>query len=138
MPLDPAVIADLFAAGAAAAPYDPPSVLYLAADTGTVPTDEAVGTELLVGSDPGYARAMISPATLMVMVDGNWVNASDIVFSAATSDWSDDVVAVEAFPLSTGQANRVWYHVLASPVTVAAGGALRIPAGDLVFSPPTS
>lgn len=135
MPLDPALRAALDAAGAGVAAYTPPATLYLAADTGTVPTDEAVGTELLASTDPGYARAMITPATLMVLVDGNWVNASDIVFSAATSDWSDDVTAVEAFPLSSGQANRQWYYVLASPVTVAAGGALRIPAGELIFTP---
>ena len=138
MPLDPAVIADLFAVGAAAAPYDPPSVLYLAADTGDEPTDEAVGTELVATTNPGYARAMISPATLMTLVGDNWVNASDIVFPAATSDWPDEAVSIEAFPASGDQLNRVWYFVLATPVTVTAGGALRIPAGDLMFTPPTS
>jgi hypothetical protein len=133
MPLDPAIVADLLAAAAGHAGYDPPSTLYLAALT-SEPSDIEQGTEC---SGDGYNRAMVTPATLMVLVSGTWQNGSDIVFAAATADWPDDIVAISAYPAGEGTADRQWYFVLAEPVTVASGKALRIPAGDLTVEYPS-
>ena len=133
MPLDPAIVADLLEAAAGAAGFDPPATCYLAALT-TDPTDSEQGTEC---TGDGYARAMVTPATLMVLVSGAWQNGSDIVFAAATADWPDDIVAISAYAASEGTSNRQWYFVLAEGVVVASGKALRIPAGDLTVEYPS-
>ena len=130
MPLDPAILADLLKAAANAAAYDPATPIYLAAMTSS-PTDVAQGTEC---TGAGYSRCMVTPSAAFALVSGDWVNNSDIVFAAATETWPDDIVAISAYDDLTATDHRQWYYVLATPVAVAAGNALRIPSGDLIIS----
>ena len=130
MPLDPAILADLLASAANAAAYDPATPIYLAAMTSS-PTDVAQGTEC---TGDGYVRCMVTPSSAFALVSGEWVNSSDIVFAAATDTWPDDIVAISAYDDATATDHRQWYYVLAAPVAVASGNALRIPSGDLIIS----
>jgi hypothetical protein len=132
MPLDPAVLADLLEAAAAHASYDPPSVWYLAA-TSDEPTDLTQGTEL---SGDGYSRCAVSPSTIMALVSGAWQNGSDIIFDPAEGvDWTA-TAAIEAYD-DPDAGNRQWYFVLATPVTVTAGNAMRIPASNITIQWPS-
>ena len=133
MPLDPAILADLLAAAAGAAAYDPASPIYLAAMT-SAPTDADQGTEC---TGDGYERCVVTPSSAFALVSGDWQNASDIVFAAATDDWADDIAAISAYDDPTAVDNRQWYYVLATPVAVAGGNALRIPSGDITIKWPS-
>ena len=131
MPLDPAVIADLLAAGAGVQAFTPPSVVYLAACT-TEPTDEEQGTEC---SGDGYARCAFMPAAGLALVDGSWVNASDVVFAESGEDLGT-VVAIAAYDEVT-LGNRQWYGILGAGVDWKSDKALRIPATDLTVGWPS-
>jgi hypothetical protein len=129
---DPAVRAEILAGAAGVAAFTSPSTLYLAA-TKTTPTDDTPGTELDADDDPGYARCTIAPGTVLSVVDGVPTSTSDIVWTAASGDWSDNVEGIEAYDADSG-GDRIWYHALDTPVSVTSGKALRIPAGDLTIN----
>ena len=102
--------------------YTPPAAVYVALYTDD-PTDNDTGTELSGG---GYARKLVTFGTA---TDGTVTTNADVIFAAATADWTA-VTHVGIRDAATG-GSLLFYGELSSSVTVVAGDNFRIAAGNL-------
>ena len=105
--------------------YVPATTLYVALYTDD-PTDADVGTEL---SGSGYAR---TSAAFIAPTNGVSSNDADIIFPAATADWTA-VTHIGVRDNSAG-GNLIMYQALTSSVTVLSGNNFRIPLGQLTIT----
>lgn len=103
-----------------------PSVTLYAALTSTAPTDTAAGTEL---SGNGYARQAI---TFSAAASDATSNTNAPTFTASGGAWPE-VVGIEIYTALTG-GTRVFFDVLDTPKTAAAGDTLTLAVGDLDYS----
>ena len=90
------------------------------------PTDADTGTELEVGTSPGYARQTV---TLTADVDGVSSNDPEVLFAAATGDWA--AVSHIGIRDESSAGNLLMHRALASSVSVLDTNNFRIPVGDL-------
>ena len=106
-------------------PFTTPGVIHVALYS-TDPTDADSGTELVVGTSPGYARQTV---TMGADTDGVSLNTGEVLFAAATGDW----VAISHIGIrdeATG-GNLLMHKALTSSVSVLDTNNFRIPVGDL-------
>ena len=106
-------------------PYTTPGVIHLALYS-TDPTDADGGTELEVGTSPGYARITI---TMGAPTDGVSANTAELLFAAATGNW----VAISHIGIrdESSAGNLLAHKALSAPVSVLSGNNFRVPVSDL-------
>ncbi len=90
------------------------------------PTDTDIGTELEVGTSPGYARQTVS---MGADANGVSLNDAEILFPAATGDWVT-ITHIGIRDESTG-GNLLMHKALTTAVSVLDTNNFRIPIGDL-------
>lgn len=117
------LIGDAIANGTA---YQGPATIHLALVT-TTPTATVAGTEVTLGS---YARKSFAVSGFTNDAKGKLTNTADVSFVAATADYDDAVVAVEAYDAATS-GNRLWYILLSTARLVVTGTVPKFLAGDL-------
>lgn len=105
--------------------YIQPATVYVALYA-TDPTDADTGTEL---TGDGYARVS---ATFDAPTDGVTQNTADIVFAAATADWTT-ITHVGLRDASTA-GNLLMHRILVTPVDVLNTNTFRIPLGQLTLT----
>lgn len=99
-----------------------PGTVYVALYS-TDPTDADTGTEL---TGDGYARVAV---TIGAPVDGVSLNTVDVVFPAATADWT--AVSHIAIRDALTAGNMLMHKALPAPVSILSTNTFRIPTGDL-------
>ena len=104
--------------------FTTPGIIYVALYS-TDPTDADVGTELEVGTSPGYARKAI---TFGADTDGVSLSDIEVLFAAATGDWVAASHVGIRDELVGG--NLIMHKVLPAPVSVLNTNNFRIPLGD--------
>ncbi len=95
------------------------------------PTDANSGTELTVGTSPGYARMSVG-STLGAPTDGVSTNESEILFAAATGDWVT-ITHMGILDEATG-GNLLMHQALAASVDVLDTNNFRVPIGNLTVT----
>jgi len=105
--------------------YAQAGVVYLALFTSD-PTDANTGVEM---SGSGYARTAI---TFVAPTDGSTANDADVVFPAATADWTT-ITHVGIMDGSVG-GNLLMHQVLTNPIDVLDTNNFRMPAGQLTLT----
>jgi len=111
--------------------YQAPATVWLALTT-TVPTASVVGTEVTLGS---YVRESFAQSGWTNNGTGGLTNTGDIVFTEASADYDDDVVAVQAYDDDGAPVgNALWWIELTTPKTIVTGQTPKFLAGDLVLS----
>lgn len=119
------LIADAAAGGTA---YQGPATIYLAMTT-TEPSKTVAGTEVV---HDDYDRKTFAQSGWTNDGAGSLENTANIEYAELSTDYDDEVVAVEAYDAATS-GNRLWYIVLASPRLFVTGETPTFLAGDLVL-----
>ena len=117
------LIADAVANGTA---YQGPATVYLAL-TKTVPTKTVAGTAFTSG---GVGRKTWAQSGWTNDGTGNLENTAMIEWAAASADFEDEVLAVEAYDAATN-GNRLWWVELSSPKTIVDDMVPTVLTGDL-------